>query len=221
MILMEETKRLIDPWCTNGVVSDSAGDALEGLQVARVKRIMHAPVIITKRLTLARLTADDADTLYAYRSDPSVSRYQNWVPTAPEDVIQFIESQERVVFDTPGTWYQFAIRLRESDRMVGDLGMRFPDEDARQVEIGINIAPSEQRKGYGTEAVRGALGYVLGVLGKHRVFASVDPSNTASISLLKRVGMRQEAHFRESLWIRGEWVDDVVFGILSSEWDTG
>ena len=37
MILMEEAKRLIDPWCTNGVVSDSAGDALEGLQVARGK----------------------------------------------------------------------------------------------------------------------------------------------------------------------------------------
>jgi hypothetical protein len=30
--------------------------------------------------------------------------------------------------------------------------------------------------------------------------------------------MRQEAHFRQSLWLRGEWVDDLVFAILESEW---
>jgi RimJ/RimL family protein N-acetyltransferase len=30
--------------------------------------------------------------------------------------------------------------------------------------------------------------------------------------------MRQEAHFRKSLWFKGEWVDDVVFAVLASEW---
>jgi RimJ/RimL family protein N-acetyltransferase len=50
------------------------------------------------------------------------------------------------------------------------------------------------------------------------VFASVDPRNHASIALLRRVGMRQEAHFRQSLWWRGEWVDDVIFAVLQSEW---
>ena len=38
------------------------------------------------------------------------------------------------------------------------------------------------------------------------------------MALLRRVGMRQEAHFRESLWFKGEWADDVVFAILQSEW---
>ena len=30
--------------------------------------------------------------------------------------------------------------------------------------------------------------------------------------------MRREAHMIESLWIKGEWVDDVIFAILRSEW---
>lgn len=30
--------------------------------------------------------------------------------------------------------------------------------------------------------------------------------------------MRQEAHHRESLWFRGEWVDDVIFALLDHEW---
>jgi RimJ/RimL family protein N-acetyltransferase len=48
----------------------------------------------------------------------------------------------------------------------------------------------------------------------------VDPRNAACIAVLERVGMRQEAHFRESLWLKGEWVDDMVFGILASEWES-
>jgi RimJ/RimL family protein N-acetyltransferase len=33
--------------------------------------------------------------------------------------------------------------------------------------------------------------------------------------------MRKEAHFVRGLWFRNEWVDDVVFAILSDEWKIG
>jgi RimJ/RimL family protein N-acetyltransferase len=36
--------------------------------------------------------------------------------------------------------------------------------------------------------------------------------------LLERIGMRREAHLQQSLRIDGEWVDDVVFAMLRSEW---
>lgn len=176
------------------------------------------PQITTRRLSLDRLQPGDAGELVDYRSDPSVALYQSWAPASLEEATQFIAEQQQVDFDTPGTWFQFAIRLRESGRLIGDLGLRFPQEDTRQVEVGITISPRSQRQGYGAEALEGVLQYLFGTLGKHRVFGSVDPRNAASIALLRRVGMRQEAHFRESLWIRGEWVDDVVFGILGSEW---
>jgi RimJ/RimL family protein N-acetyltransferase len=179
------------------------------------------PEFTTKRLILTRLAAKDAGAFYGYRSDPAVTRYQTWSPASLDEAAQFIAAQQGVLFDTPGTWFQFAIRLRASGRLIGDLGVRFPQEDTRQVEIGFTVAPSHQRKGYGAEAVGGALQYLLAALGKHRVFASVDPRNEPSMALLRRVGMRQEAHFRQSLWIRGEWVDDVVFGILGSEWSGG
>jgi len=38
------------------------------------------------------------------------------------------------------------------------------------------------------------------------------------MAMLLALGMRQEAHHRESLWLHGEWVDDVVFALLASEW---
>jgi RimJ/RimL family protein N-acetyltransferase len=86
------------------------------------------------------------------------------------------------------------------------------------VEIGFTIAPAHQHQGYATAAVVALLDYLFTVLRKHRVWDSVDPRNQPSMALLRRVKMRQEAHFRDSLFWRGEWVDDVVFGLLASDW---
>jgi RimJ/RimL family protein N-acetyltransferase len=175
--------------------------------------------ILTKRLKLDPLLAGDAQAFFEYRADPEVCRYQSFEPGALDDAQKFISGLQSVVFETPGTWFQLAIRLRESDLLIGDLGVHFIADDTRQVEIGFTVAPSHQGRGCGTEAVTGLLGYLLGALRKHRVFASVDPRNESSMALLKRVGMRQEAHFRESLWFKGEWVDDMVFGMLEAEWN--
>ena len=32
--------------------------------------------------------------------------------------------------------------------------------------------------------------------------------------------MREEAHFRKSIWFNEQWSDDVVFAILDEEWTT-
>jgi RimJ/RimL family protein N-acetyltransferase len=176
-----------------------------------------APEIVTRRLTLAPLATGDAVALFAYRSLPEVTRFQTWQPSSLEDALRFVEACNAVAFDTPGTWSQLGIRLRESGQLVGDLGVHFL-EDGAQVEIGFSLAPASQGRGLATEAVRGVLDHLLVRLHKHRVIASVDPRNEASLRLLRRVGMRQEAHFRESLQFGGEWVDDVVFAVLASEW---
>jgi len=35
---------------------------------------------------------------------------------------------------------------------------------------------------------------------------------------MERVGMRREAHFVQSSYEKGEWVDEVEYGILADEW---
>lgn len=179
---------------------------------------MPGPEITTLRLRLSRLAADDAPALFEYRSDPEVCRYQSFEPGSLADAEAFIAGLQPNEFDTAGTWFQFAIRHRESGQVIGDIGAHFMTDDPRQVEIGFTMSPQFQRQGLGTEAVSGLLGFLLGDCGKHRVFASVDPRNESSVKLLRRVGMREEAHFRKSLWFKGGWVDDMIFAILDSEW---
>jgi len=38
---------------------------------------------------------------------------------------------------------------------------------------------------------------------------------------MERVGMRKAAHFEKSLWFKGEWVDDVIFAMLGSDYQSG
>ena len=111
-----------------------------------------------------------------------------------------------------------AIREKESGTLVGDIGLHFLSDPPRQMEIGYTLSPEHRGKGYGTEAVRAAIDFCFRTLDKHRVHASVDPRNTASMALLERLGLRKEGHFRQSLWWKGQWVDNVIYAILASEW---
>lgn len=82
----------------------------------------------------------------------------------------------------------------------------------------MTIAQEFQRRGFAAEALSLLLNALFVDLGKHRVFASIDPRNVASQGLVEHLGMRKEAHMVKSLWFKGEWVDDVVYAILAEEW---
>jgi RimJ/RimL family protein N-acetyltransferase len=172
----------------------------------------------TERLILRRLEPDDAGPIWAYRSLPEVSRYQSWEPRSLSEMTSFVAEQMKLSPDTPETWLQLAITLGESGSLIGDCGIHTLGGADRQAEIGITLSPSHQGKGYAAEALTAVLEYLFTSLGKHRVYGSVDPRNRSSIALLTRLGMRQEAHFRESLWFKGEWADDLIYAILDHEW---
>jgi RimJ/RimL family protein N-acetyltransferase len=104
--------------------------------------------------------------------------------------------------------------------VIGDCGLHFLKHESSQVEIGITLNREHQGFGYATEALELVFKYVFGNLKKHRIVASVDPNNLASIRLLERMKMRKEAHFIESIWFEDRWLDDIVYAIVAHEWKT-
>lgn len=179
---------------------------------------MPPPELLTRRLCINGLVPEDAEALYRYRSAPSVAAHQGWVPASVQAARDFIARDAATPFGQTDAWHQLAVRRQDARELIGDLGVHVIGEGGEQVEIGVTIAPAHQRNGFGAEAVVGLLAFLFADLNKHRVTASVDPRNTASVALLKKVGMRREAHFRKSLRFKGEWVDDVIFALLRTEW---
>jgi len=86
------------------------------------------------------------------------------------------------------------------------------------VEIGYTLDKEFRGKGYATEALKIVIDHLINSLCKHRIIASIDPANLDSIRLVERLGFRKEAHFVESLFFHGKWVDDLVYAILAKEW---
>lgn len=118
---------------------------------------------------------------------------------------------------TPNDSFQFAVELKETNELIGDLYFKM-DEAGKQAEIGYTFAPKFQGQGLASEAVRKLIDYAFKEKGLHRIYGVTDPRHSRSIAMMKRMGMRQEAHFKESLWFKGTWADDVVFAILEKEW---
>jgi RimJ/RimL family protein N-acetyltransferase len=170
------------------------------------------------RVVLRELRPGDAETIYAYRTDADVSRYQGWTPASIDEVRTFIDGLSAAEPFAPGTWHQFGIELCSTGALIGDCGVHVPADDPAQAEFGITVAPAFHGRGYAAEAVRAVLAILFGALEKHRVFASVDPRNARSIALMERLGFRREAHFVESLWFKETWADDVIFALLEREW---
>lgn len=173
--------------------------------------------IVSERVLLRTVRLDDAKSIYSYRSDAVINQYQGWIPKTLHDVENFIKNGLSATINFTGTWYQLAIIEKKNQKLIGDIGIHFLDADF-QVEIGFTLDRHKQGKGYATEAVKALINYLFDELNKRRIIASIDPRNEKSVALVERLGFRKEAHFKESLLINGEWVDDLIYAVLKEEW---
>jgi RimJ/RimL family protein N-acetyltransferase len=172
--------------------------------------------IRTERLALDRFRIDDAGTLAAYRSQPDVARYQGWTaPVTPEQARALAADFAAGDPERPG-WFQYAIRRGRDGILIGDTGVRLHD-NRMQAELGFTLAGEHQGQGYATEAVGRLLVHLFAERGLHRVSAECDARNERSMALLRRLGFRQEGYRPANSWIKGEWTDDVLFGLLAAD----
>ena len=88
----------------------------------------------------------------------------------------------------------------------------------RSTEIGIDILPSFQGRGYGREAIEWALDYAFRRAGLHRVRIRAFEWNKGALRLYEKIGFKLEGRERESLWHEGKWWDGMEFGMLEGEW---
>jgi RimJ/RimL family protein N-acetyltransferase len=115
----------------------------------------------------------------------------------------------------------FAVERREDRQVIGDLILVFDSLEHAVAEIGWTLHPDFQGQGYATEAARTVIRLALDTIGFHRIKANLDPRNSASEALARRLGMRLEAHHIEDFWSKGEWTDSYIFALLEREWRAG
>lgn len=176
-------------------------------------------MLTTQRLFIRPVLPEDIEAIFAYRSDPDINRFLTHRPKTFDEVAERIAVQPKLI-NEPNTWFQLVLIERESGTLIGDIGLHFLEAKGtkQQVELGYTLRKESHGKGLATEALKAVINYLFHDLDKHRIVASIDPENEPSLKLVERLGFRKEAHFVKSLFLHGEWVDDVVFALLAEEW---
>lgn len=169
----------------------------------------------TPRLVLRRFALDDAATFAAYRSDPSVARYQSWDAPYPLALAKaFIASLAGIEGPVAGDWVQIAVE--HDGALAGDVAVGL-SKDGRIATIGYTLTPAQQGKGLGAEAVGAVVERLFADLRVHRVEASVDPRNVASARLVESLGFDLEGTARAAVADGGGWADDAHYALTAED----
>ena len=88
----------------------------------------------------------------------------------------------------------------------------------RRASLGYWLGASFQGQGLVTKACRVLINHAFGELKLNRLEIQCAPENQRSRRVAERLGFTQEGVMREAWWIRERFVDQVVYGLLASEW---
>ncbi|MCP9210399.1 GNAT family N-acetyltransferase [Streptomyces sp. NEAU-Y11] len=170
-------------------------------------------LIETPRLRLRVFRDDDVDVFCEYRSHPDVARYQGWsVPVSREAGASDIREFGGTDPAAPG-WFLYAIEAKASGLLIGEIGVHL-HENMMQADIGFTLAPAHQGMGLATEATAATVDSYL-ARGLRRISADCDARNIRSAALLERVGFRFEGLRTSNRYAKGEWIDELFFGMVS------
>jgi RimJ/RimL family protein N-acetyltransferase len=175
--------------------------------------------IRSARLLLRPLSVADVEPLLAYRSLPEVCRYVPFTPMDRDDVLDRLRGRWSCdALDREGDALVLGAELAGGGGLVGDVMLRWISAEHQCGEIGYVFNPAHAGRGLATEAAHAVLHLAFDDFRLHRVMARLDARNAASARLAARLGMREEARLIENKWFKGEWTDELDFGLLGREW---
>ena len=150
----------------------------------------------TERLLLRELEHDDVDALLKVLGDPDAMRYYP-APFDRNGVAAWIEWARGSYRENGfGLW---AVVRRSDGLFIGDCGpMLQPVEDRLIPEVGYHVVPSEQNRGYATEAARACVAWVFANTRFDIVCSLVSPDNAPSRSVAAKV----HSAMREFMWAK-------------------
>jgi RimJ/RimL family protein N-acetyltransferase len=169
-------------------------------------------VIETARLILRPVTAADLDGFAAFAADPAAMRFMGGV--APRPVAW------RAMMVMAGCWAQdgfamFSVIEKTSGQWIGRIGPWRP-EGWPGTEIGWGLLPAWHGRGYATEAAAASMDFAVERLGWTDIIHTIDPENTASIAVARRLGSRNRGPGALPAPYEAARID--IWGQTAAEW---
>jgi len=151
-----------------------------------IDHVTAGPIIETERLILRPPVEGDLEAWMAFAADPEAARFLGGAQ--PRAVAW------RAAMTIAGAWpvhgfSMFSVIEKASGRWIGRLGPWRP-EGWPGTEVAWGLAREAWGRGYATEGASAAVDWAFQTLGWSEVIHTIDPDNTPSQAVARRLGSR-------------------------------
>lgn len=144
------------------------------------------PILTTERLTIRQLLDEDVTGIFMLRSDPLVNQYLNRPPCKTmEDAMRFISR----IRDSHSLYW--AIIDNSTEKIIGTIGLFDFSADLATCEIGYELMPGAQGKGFMREALQSLIAFAVNELEVRTIEAYTHRDNKRSADLLLKFKFEQ------------------------------
>ncbi len=170
-------------------------------------------IIKGEKVTLRSVIFDDAARLTAWFLDREINDHvlrkmlrkqdiETWITSLPEkkeELHLMVTTQEHI--------------------SIGCISLKINFQD-RHAELALLIGEKEYwGRGFGTQSSRLMIQYAFKKLRMHKVWLGVYAYNTRALFLYHKLGFIQEGILREQVCYKKKYYDEIIMGLLASEWN--
>jgi ribosomal-protein-serine acetyltransferase len=192
--------------------------SLPALRIPPRHQLRRAP-LVGPRVTLSPIEPADGPDLWE-AVDSSREHLLPWLPWVPfNDSLQTSQRYAEACADDwdHGRALRFAIRSRADQRLLGVVGLDNCVHLHRNCDLGYWLTAGATGRGLMTEAATRCVAFAFNVVGMRRVRCAAAVHNSRSLRVIEGMGFQREGVARSAELLADEWVDHVVFSLLSTD----
>ena len=143
------------------------------------------PVLQTERLTLRELNLNDTKAIFRLRTKKEVVEFiDRKTLNNLSETRAFIERISKLTSNNKGVFW--VIESKINSQVIGTIGLRNFEDEEDYAEIGYELEPSYQQKGFMSEAFNVVVEYGFKQMELKTIEAFTHKNNRASIALLEK-----------------------------------
>jgi ribosomal-protein-alanine N-acetyltransferase len=176
----------------------------------------HLPVLRVAAATLRQLHASDAASLRAALTTEEVTRFISPPPSTVEGFERFIAwtlSEQAY-----GRYLCFGIVPDGCEHAVGIIQVRQLEPGFGTGEWGFALGSAFWGTGLFHESALAVIDFAFEHVGVHRLEARAAVANGRGNAALRKLGATPEGVLRKSFLRNGQYLDQVLWGIVSTDW---
>lgn len=173
----------------------------------------YIPKITGEKVYLSPMFLDDLEQYTRWINDIEVTRYLGQAARCYS-----LESERKVLESLVSDGYNFAIVLKDEERLIGNASIFDIQQIHQRAEIGLFIGEAKDRgKGYGQEIVKLLVDYGFRYLNLNNIMLKVFSGNATAINAYRKCGFKEIGKRTRCYFVDNKWHDEVYMEILRDD----